>query len=275
MSSCRRKTRRPSVKISSSTRTGCTTDRGPKYRASAWNPNVPARKKAPRSHTGWRTRSIAVRHSGRAPAGRLVAASRCRTALHAFDSADRMANTIAAAIAGPLALPGDAWAGMDCGCGVSFSFHDSHGSESLKACVQSRNCGYPAASLCRCRSPPWRPAAAARGRPAGPGSPEPGLEPAGQAGETLVRQDVRRIVGVVAGLRAAEQGRNGLLLAVVLVGGRFVTGVVAEGDVDLGVVQGQGGGAQTALGEPGYRIDPGAVLALKLFRMNCGTVWVR
>ena len=35
MPSCIRTARRPSVKISSSTRTGCTTDSGPKYRASA------------------------------------------------------------------------------------------------------------------------------------------------------------------------------------------------------------------------------------------------
>ena len=98
-SSCRMKARRPSAKISSSTRTGCTTASGPKYRASAWNPNVPTRKRAPRSQAGWRTRLTTVRQRGRAVVDcASTTASRCSTAPHALDRADRVAKKIAAAI---------------------------------------------------------------------------------------------------------------------------------------------------------------------------------
>jgi hypothetical protein len=42
---------------------------------------------------------MAVRQTDRASGERLVKASRCKTALHAFDSADKTANTMAAAMA--------------------------------------------------------------------------------------------------------------------------------------------------------------------------------
>src|SRR5580658_6461215 len=254
MSSCRTKTRKPSVKTSSSTRMGCTTDRGPKYRARAWNPNVPMRNSAPRSHTGWRTRSIAARQPGRAPVlQRFTTASRCRTALHAFDSADKTAKTIAAVIVAVLASPRGAL-----------------GRDGLRLRGELQLPRQPRQRIGEGLLPEGE-VVAARGRrqagadPGGDGQGlqgmgglegrgvlGTGLEPAGQPGETLLRQDVGRVVGVVAGGRAAEQGLDGLLLAVALVGGRLVAGIVAEGRVYLGVVQGQGGGAQAALRQPGY-----------------------
>jgi hypothetical protein len=58
-------------------------------------------------------------------------------ALHAFDRADKVAKTIAAnMVATPWLFPETHWAGIDCGCGVSFSFQDSHGRESEKDCRQ-------------------------------------------------------------------------------------------------------------------------------------------
>jgi Bacterial regulatory proteins, luxR family len=40
-------------------------------------------------------------------------------------------------------LPATHWAGIDCGCGVRFSFQDSHGSESWKACRQKSSLWAP------------------------------------------------------------------------------------------------------------------------------------
>ncbi len=47
--------------MSSVTKIGCTTASSPKYKAMAWNTNVPPMKRRPTSQSGWRTRARAPR----------------------------------------------------------------------------------------------------------------------------------------------------------------------------------------------------------------------
>src|SRR5580698_244463 len=164
------------------------------------------RKTAPRSHSGWRTRSIAVRQRELAADVRSTTASRCSTALPAFDSADSTAKAIAASIiAGQLALAGAAMGGNGLWLGRELQLPGQPRQRVLEGLrpeveVVSTRRRHDAGVDPRVGGQSMQRA----GRLQALGVLGSGLEPARKAGVVLLGQEIGRIVGVVVGLRATE-----------------------------------------------------------------------